>query len=1044
MMSTQSKKTLPQASVNKLNPPGHRILGDQEHHEEESRSFSNSLHTKQKYFFGTLNTNTLCKVGKLKQLTNTLNKFRIKVLAIQESRFMDEHHFDTENFRIYKGKPAIQINNGPYLFGTAFAVHHSIKDAVIDFNSTSERISTLSIKSANKAYTLINAHAPTNDYNKKDPITAEEFWETLEETINKIPKHHVKILLGDFNAQLGKEKKYRRTTGIHTAHKKTNANGQKLINICETFNLKIMSTQFQKPKRKLQTWKSPNTALGEFQIDHVAISRTNTKELLNVKTRKGFFESDHHLLQIKIKFQPNKKRFKTNKIIRPDPEYLKLNKDKIIHEIKQANTTNWSELSKTITETMKLAQPPRRRKHRWWNTTCDQAIEERISAWKKFSSNKTQEKWEEFLKTQKQSSKTIRKEKRNYDNSRLKEIQQDFTKNNTRNFYRTFRENITGYQPPSLCFRRHDGSLETNTNKNCNILAQYFHELHNCNPPIEKLQFENTTPNPDSTPPSLTEIREIIKQLKNNRAPGEDGIIAEFWKLEDEHITTQIHRILTDIWNTEEIPTEWKTAIIHPLHKKGDKTEPNNYRGISLLPVTYKILSKALSNRLESQADYQIGEYQAGFRKGRSCIEQIWNLKNILQIRNCKNTIVTFVDFKKAYDSIDRQTLFDTLQEFGIDRKTRVIIQQTLTNTTSKIKFMGEISKPFLINTGVRQGDGLSPLLFNIVLEKVIREWEKEVKGIQIGIKINLREKIKCLAFADDLAIFTENHKDTIHAIEKLQEIAQKTGLQISYEKTKYMERKPSNNKHIKTKYGTIERVPHFKYLGEIIQPSGLDLTANLERIKKLQKAYKLTWNHYNKKSISRNAKLRHYNTVVLPEALYAAETTIIQGKTKTKDIEKQERKILRKIFGAINKDGIWTKHPTQEMYKHTEPIIDQFRKRRVKFYGHIHRMADIRLTKRIFNIICNSKNKSKWIKETENDMQQMNITKQDIENRNKFRTMVTKHKFEPMPKQRDGVKWTEGRKRKHSETMRRVWEERKLKTSIQVQTLSFMGNNRK
>jgi len=81
------------------------------------------------------------------------------------------------------------------------------------------------------------------------------------------------------------------------------------------------------------------------------------------------------------------------------------------------------------------------------------------------------------------------------------------------------------------------------------------------------------------------------------------------------------------------------------------------------------------------------------------------------------------VDFKKAYDSIDRETLFNTLEEFGADDKSTAIIKSTLTNTKSKVKFMGEISEPFEIKTGVRQGDGLSPLLFNCVLEKVMREW---------------------------------------------------------------------------------------------------------------------------------------------------------------------------------------------------------------------------------------------------------------------------------------------------------------------------------
>ena len=156
-MSIQGMNPLPRAPVARLALPGHQIPGEQDHHDTftvENQISSNLLRTKHTRLIGTLNTNTLFKLGKMKQLTDTLEKFQIKILAIQETRFVDENHFDTGNYRIYKGKLAVKINNkGPRQFGTGFAVHKSIRDSVVDFSSTSERISTLSVKSANKAYT---------------------------------------------------------------------------------------------------------------------------------------------------------------------------------------------------------------------------------------------------------------------------------------------------------------------------------------------------------------------------------------------------------------------------------------------------------------------------------------------------------------------------------------------------------------------------------------------------------------------------------------------------------------------------------------------------------------------------------------------------------------------------------------------------------------------------------------------------------------------------------------------------------------------------
>ncbi|KAL1457148.1 hypothetical protein WDU94_001809 [Cyamophila willieti] len=119
----------------------------------------------------------------------------------------------------------------------------------------------------------------------------------------------------------------------------------------------------------------------------------------------------------------------------------------------------------------------------------------------------------------------------------------------------------------------------------------------------------------DSPPPTFQEIKDIIKSLKNNKASGEDGIVAELWKYADNFSIQWLQKIIEDIWNSEILPEDWSTAVIHPIHKKGDKSDPNNYRGISLLSVTYKIFSRALLNRAEPILDRQLGEYQAGFLK---------------------------------------------------------------------------------------------------------------------------------------------------------------------------------------------------------------------------------------------------------------------------------------------------------------------------------------------------------------------------------------------------------------------------------------------
>lgn len=172
---------------------------------------------------------------------------------------------------------------------------------------------------------------------------------------------------------------------------------------------------------------------------------------------------------------------------------------------------------------------------------------------------------------------------------------------------------------------------------------------------------------------------------------------------------------------------------------------------------------------------------------------------------------------------------------------------------------MGEVSESFVIRTGVRQGDGLSPLLFNLVLDKVMREWRENLiqKNMWKPIKIGRKVQITCLAFADDLAILAETEYQAVTLVETLVEFAEKVGLQISFEKTVFFCTQLETTV-LNTKYGIIRRVPYFKYLGEILEPTGLEKKSQENRELKLRRAYGRTHDIYNKKCLSIQTKIRH------------------------------------------------------------------------------------------------------------------------------------------------------------------------------------------
>jgi len=126
---------------------------------------------------------------------------------------------------------------------------------------------------------------------------------------------------------------------------------------------------------------------------------------------------------------------------------------------------------------------------------------------------------------------------------------------------------------------------------------------------------------------------------------------AELIKAGGSTICSEIHKLIISIWDKEELPEEWKDSIIVPIYKKGDKTDCNNYRGILLLPTTYKILSNILLSRLNPYAEETTGDHQCGFRCKRSTTDHKFCIRQILEKKWEYNEGVhqLFIDFEKDF-----------------------------------------------------------------------------------------------------------------------------------------------------------------------------------------------------------------------------------------------------------------------------------------------------------------------------------------------------------------------------------------------------------
>jgi hypothetical protein len=165
-----------------------------------------------------------------------------------------------------------------------------------------------------------------------------------------------------------------------------------------------------------------------------------------------------------------------------------------------------------------------------------------------------------------------------------------------RYLYRGINEFRKGYQPRINIIKDENGNLLADPQNVLNRWKNFFNRVLNIHGVHDVRQMDVHMAEPLVPEPSLIEVEIATGKLKSYKSPGTDQILAELIKAGGETLCSEIHKIISCIWNKEELPQQWKESII-PIHKKGDKTDCNNYRGITLLSTAYKILANILLAR---------------------------------------------------------------------------------------------------------------------------------------------------------------------------------------------------------------------------------------------------------------------------------------------------------------------------------------------------------------------------------------------------------------------------------------------------------------
>jgi len=289
---------------------------------------------------------------------------------------------------------------------------------------------------------------------------------------------------------------------------------------------------------------------------------------------------------------------------------------------------------------------------------------------------------------------------------------------------------------------------------------------------------------------TISEVIAAVKKLAYHKAGTADGTVNTMFKCGGEEMAKHLLRLFNWLRERESIPAEWQRSVVVNLFKEGDRADPGNYRGIALISCLGKLYLSMWATRIAKHAEHRLGERQGGFRSGRSTVDQALILHEVLlrRKRAGKDSFLCFVDFRKAFDTVWHAGLWKRMWDSGIRGKAWRVVRNLYSSINACVSLGDCTSRNVSMRQGVRQGCPLSPILFNLFVEKLAERlrlsgFGAKVKGIDL----------ESLLYADDVVLIGDSPTDLQGMIDVVDKFCRQWRMEINLKKSEVMTvREPS------------------------------------------------------------------------------------------------------------------------------------------------------------------------------------------------------------------------------------------------------------